>query len=159
MVQYAMAKTIKTCYFQIDGPVRQQNINMQWSTAQRVNTLLDYPGILLACAPNEVVELPRVRFQAMMMFHRTTDKRVIMKDRFGREWSVYNSCINQLIPAMTRGAIECYWEIVKRGSMYCIVSDVNAPLGTVKPDQDVPLMLDTVYDLRSLVSQFEDLAI
>lgn len=153
-----MPKPIKTCYFQIDGPIRRQDVANGWGGVAGVRTLLDYPDGLMNHSPNEIVELPRVRFQAEMTFVRVNDKRIVMKDRFGRMWSVYGSYIDQLVPLMTKGVIECWWTIVKRGSMYGIVADVESPLGSVSQDEDVPLMLETAYDLRSLVPNFEALA-
>lgn len=153
-----MPKSVKTCFFQVDGPIRQQSIARSWGYVSGVHRLLDFPEYVLRQSPNEVVELPRAKFQAQMTFQYVSEKRIIMKDRFGLDWSVYGSYIDQLVPLMTKGVIECWWVMTKRGSMYGLVADVDTPLGPLPQDQDVPLMLNATSDIRSLWPQFEALA-
>ena len=155
-----MQKKQKSCFFQIDGPVFRKHSAQKMSyVSAKVNTLLEYPDSRISASPNEVVELPCVRFQAQMTFVCMLGKRVLMKDRFGREWSVYASFINQLVPAMNKGVIECWWEIVKKSNVYGLTADVSAPVGPVGSNQDVPLMLDTAFDLRSCLTNFEAMAV
>lgn len=153
-----MPRKIKTCFFQLEGPIRQQSVARGWAYVTDANALLDYPEIVERHSPKELIEMPCIRFQAEMTFSHMTDKRIIMKDRFGRKWSVYASHINELVPRMNKGVVEAWWSIVKRGSMYGIVADVESPLGAVDVDFDVPLMLDTVHDLRSVIPNFEAMA-
>ena len=155
-----MQKPIKTCFFQIDGPIRQQNIAKGSLYLQTgLHTLLEYAPYVIKAAHPEAVELPRVRFQAQMTFVRMTEKRVLMKDRFGRKWSVYGSYIDLLVPRMTKGVVECWWEMTKKGNVYGLTADVEAPLGTVGQNQDIPLMLEKATDLNSLWPYFEAMVV
>lgn len=150
----------KTCFFRADGPYRQQAAAYnRVGSSDELHTLLEYPEYIQRHCPQEVVELPRIRFQAKMTFATMLDKRIIMKDRFDRSWSVYASDINVLVPVMTNGVVECWWNIVKRGAMYGVNADVHSPLGLVTPNTDVPLMLHSVTDLRSLEQAFAAMAI
>lgn len=152
---------LKTCFFRGDGPYRQQSVAQQYRVgiADELHTLLEYPDYIQRLAPTEVIELPRIRFQAKMTFSTLLDKRIIMKDRFNRSWSVYGSDINILVPAMAQGVVECWWSIVKRGAMYGLNADLNTPIGPVAHDRDVPLMLDSVSDLRVLETDFRAMAV
>jgi hypothetical protein len=154
-----MPKQIKTCFFQIDGPIRQQHIAAGYSYWQGLHTLLEYANYAIKVSPHEVVELPRVRFQAQMTFVCMANKRILMKDRFGRDWSVYGSYIDLLVPRMTKGVIECWWEMTKKSNVYGLTADVEAPLGKVAQDRDIPLMLEKSTDLNSLRPYFEAMAV
>ncbi len=151
-------KPLKTCYFQIDGPERRQWIAHGCRGIADVHALIDYAEHLVRQRSQEIVELPRIRFQAELTFERFYDKRLIMTDRFGLHWSVYGGDIDALIPAMTKGVVEAWWTIVKRGSMYGLNVDLATPLGVVVPDRDVPLMLHTAHDLRALYAPFAAMA-
>ena len=151
-------KPPKICYFQIDGPERRQSIAHGCRGIADIHALIDYAEHMVRRRSQEIVELPRIRFQAELTFVRVYDKRIIMADRFGLPWSVYAGDLDALIPAMTKGVVEAWWTIVKRGSMYGLNVDLETPLGVVVPDRDVPLMLNTAHDLRALYAPFSAMA-
>lgn len=155
----AKKKPLKTCYFQIETPQRHQVARPYYYFAP-TNTLLEDPHGCLYQSPTEVAEMPRIKFQAELTFGQLVDKRVTMQDRLGRRWSVYIGDMNKMVPRMVNGSISAWWTIVKHGNLYGLHVDVETPLMTNVPThQDVPLMLNQVNDIRTLLPEFTAMAV
>lgn len=103
----------------------------------------------------QYVCLPRIAFQAELTFFDMYDKRILMKDRFGRVWSVFMSNAKELIPELTKGTVNAWWTMTKKGAAYGIEIDAKKAVSpSLTVDQDVPLLLEQAQDLNDLIPIF-----
>ena len=154
----------KTCYFHLDGPHFQAMVQIGNLQPWKARTLMEsdhFATYYKNKYPSEIIELARVTFKAKMRFHafHAEDKRVMVMDVYGRLWSVYQTEMNTLIPAMNKGVLDAWWSITKKGSMYGLTVDVQRPLGPVTPDKDVPMLLANAKDLSDVVPFFHAMAV
>lgn len=157
-------RSMKTCPFFVNGPMYQTMLARRQHYAVKnlgcLNSLHIREVDTNSVQAGDYVMLPRISFQAILKYSRIDDKRITMKDRFDRDWSVYNTCADDLLPAMNKGVVETWCTIVKKGAMYGIVVDMKRPLAlSIAQDEDVPYMLEHAQDLNLLVPYFQKLAV
>ena len=108
----------------------------------------------------DFVMLPRVAFQAELQYDRLEPGRILMKDVHGREWSVFGSSADEVLPKMQLGKLTAWWVMTKKGQACGLTVDIARPLmASVPSNQDVPLMLEKSTDLNALIPYFEDMAV
>ena len=155
---------MKYCPFSINGPRYQRvyGINSAMNCSLGLNalhTLQDWEHSIDPHQPDSIL-MPCVRFQAELHFRRLDGGRVLMLDAYGRQWPVFASAANEVLPAMQKGALNAWWIISKKGKAYGLTVDLKAPLMLSVPiDQDVPQMLEKALDLKMVMREFEALAV
>lgn len=155
---------IKTCPFIINGPLYQRLQGRQQLSAHvvsgfhRLHTMQDWDSPKLN--PADYIMMPRVKFQAEMQYRRIDGGRILMCDRYGRQWSVFAAAADEVLPAMQLGKILAWWTMAKKGQACGLTADLNHPLmARVPAYQDIPLMLEKSTDLSTVMQEFEAMAV
>lgn len=156
---------MKYCPFSIDGPRYKRFYSINSSRGliatglDVLHTLQDWDHRIDPAQPDCIL-MPCVRFQAELHFRCLSSGRVLMLDAYGRQWPVFASAANEVLPAMQKGALNAWWIISKKGKAYGLTVDLKAPLMPSVPiDQDVPQMLEKALDLKMVMREFEALAV
>ncbi len=125
----------------------------------RLHTMQDWERSINAAAPDYIM-MPRVRFQAKLTYRRLSQGRVLMTDDYDREWSVFGSDADKVLPAMAMGVLSAWWVMAKKGKAYGLTVDLDTPLVASLPtSMDIPLMLEKTQDMPSLMPYFEAMAV
>lgn len=156
---------MKYCPFLIDGP---RYLHLYGAAARsaalssgfdKLHTMQDWdrPKMVIS---SDCIMMPRVRFQAKLHYKRLSDGRILMLDEYDRQWSVFGSSADEVLPAMTNGVIEAWWVMAKKGNAYGLTVDLKqALMARILPNQNIPLMLEKANDLKTVMSDFEAMAV
>lgn len=149
---------MKYCFFRINGPT-YRHLSFSASGMYQLHTMQDWECHIDPTHPDYIM-MPRVRFQAELTYKRLNQGRVLMSDVYGREWSVFGSDADKLLPAMQRGVLNAWWVMTKKGKAYGLTVDLNTPLMAQVPSNlDIPLMLEKTQDMQALMPYFEAMAV
>ena len=150
--------TMKYCPFLIDGP-SYQHFSFSGLGMYQLHRMQDRECHIDPTYPDYIM-MPRVRFQAELTYKRLSQERVLMSDVYGREWSVFGSDADKLLPAMQRGVLNAWWVMTKKGKAYGLTVDLDTPLMAQVPSNlDIPLMLEKTQDMQALMPYFEAMAV
>lgn len=155
---------IKTCPFIIDGPVVQQMRGRaagryQLSGMYKLHSMQDWSNPLHQGAA-DYIQLPRMKFQAELRYQSLCGGRILMLDQYGRQWSIFGSSADEVLPKMQMGKLTAWWIMTKKGQACGLTVDLTTPLlAHVPPNQDVPQMLEKVQDLNTVMAEFAALAV
>jgi hypothetical protein len=157
--------TIKTCPFIINGPFYQSlQRSQQFSTYvasgfNKLHTMQDWDSPKMHLGIDYIM-MPRVKFQAELQYQKLDGGRILMRDGYGRQWSVFGAAADEILPAMQMGKLLAWWTMAKKGKAYGLTVDLKYPLmARVPAHQDIPLMLEKSTDLSSVMKEFEAMAV
>lgn len=156
---------MKYCPFRINGYAHQQMYGSRSgapriaSGMHRLHTMQDWERKIDPSDPDYIM-MPRVRFQAKLTYKRLSQGRILMSDDYDREWSVFGSDADKVLPAMNVGVLNAWWVMAKKGKAYGLTVDLDAPVMANLPSNlDIPLMLEKAQDMQSLMPFFEAMAV